>query len=412
MAIRWDASKGTYVNDDGSVATNVDPSQVDWGTGASMSPTGNSSAGATQANNWVGTDGKYYGPSGSNTSAGWNAATGSYNPTTGSGGGSGGETAGAQMPTDLSSQFYGKLKSDGQAADGSGLTRDYLSGVAGGLGTDLYGIGQGVFGLDHNATDSWLTGHGMGAPAAPVTPETTKPTPQQGAATYNPYDNTPTMQGYTKNPYLDDMAANITRQASDTWSRNILPATRSGAMAAGGFGGSREGVVEANAANDLGNNLTGQLANLYGNDYQQTQNRNLSKYQTDVGQNLGLGQLGLGYQNSNNSYDLGLRSSDLGYANLDAGINQNNFNNQLSGANFGLSALDRMMGYNSNATDTATTAQNKPMSDFMQWLQASNAAGGNGGTTTGSVTQSGNGLSGAIGGATIGSALYKYLTGG
>lgn len=311
---------------------------------------------------------------------------------------------------DLSSQFYGKLKSDGQPADASGLSRDYLSSVAGGLGTDLYGIGQNVFGLDHAGTDSWLTSHGMGAPApAPAPAPAGAPTPQQSAQNYNPYTSSPTLQPYQKNPYLDDMAANITRQATDTWNRNILPGTRSGAMAAGGFGGSRQGVVESNALNDLGNNVAGQLSNLYGNDYQQSQNRNLQQYGMDQGYNLGLGNLALGTKNAQNSYDLGLRSNDLGYANLDANIAQNNFGNNLAGANFGLSALDRLLGYNNNATTTAGNAQNQALTYQQLISQLANQAGGQGGTTTGTNTQPGNLLAGLLGGGILGSNLSKYF---
>ena len=85
------------------------------------------------------------------------------------------------------------------------------------------------------------------------------------------------------------------------------------------------------------------LASLYGSNAQ----RDASMYGADTSANiarmnnatnytLGMGNLGLGFQNSANSYDLGLRSNDLGYATLDASIAKNNFNNQLAGANFGM----------------------------------------------------------------------------
>ena len=94
--------------------------------------------------------------------------------------------------------------------------------------------------------------------------------------------------GYQKNPYLDSMASNITNQVNDNWSRNIAPSIRSGAMQAGGFGGSRQGVVEANALKDINGGLTNSLTNLYGQDYQTSMGRNLQRYQGDQSYDLGL----------------------------------------------------------------------------------------------------------------------------
>lgn len=97
------------------------------------------------------------------------------------------------------------------------------------------------------------------------------------------------------NPYVGQMADAITQQATQAFNRNVLPGIGSQAMATGGYGGSRQGVIEANAMNDLGQNLTNSLAGLQGSAY-----------------NTGL------------NYDLGLRNNNLGFANLDRNINNDN----------------------------------------------------------------------------------------
>ena len=78
------------------------------------------------------------------------------------------------------------------------------------------------------------------------------------------------------NPYLEGMAGGMIGQANRNFQTQTLPALRSGAMQAGGYGGSRQGVMEANATNDFNNSLNTNLANLYGTDWTNQQNRNLT----------------------------------------------------------------------------------------------------------------------------------------
>lgn len=213
----------------------------------------------------------------------------------------------------------------------------------------------------------------------------------------------PTLQPYQKNPYLDQMAAGITQQMTDNLQRNVLPGMRSGAMAAGGFGGSRQGVVEANALNDFNNSLGNNLTNLYGTDYTNQMNRNLQKYGMDQNYNLGLGNLGLGYMNSQQNYDLGLRNNDLNYATLDANIYNSNFNNQLNAANLGLNTYNTMQNSANNTLNTATNVYNTPMNYSNYFTNAYNQTAGQGGNTSQSAT--GNPLLGALGGAMLGSKI-------
>jgi len=156
-------------------------------------------------------------------------------------------------------------------------------------------------------------------------------------------------QGYTKSPYLDQMAQGITAQMNDNWTRNQLPSIRSGAMAAGGFGGSRQGVIEANGLNDMNRSLGQNLTNLYGSDYNNAMGRNLQQ------------------QSINNSYDLGLRSNDLGFAGLDASINQNNFGNQMQAANFGMGVYNTLNNQTQAGIQAGTNIQNTPL-DYQKYF--------------------------------------------
>ena len=202
------------------------------------------------------------------------------------------------------------------------------------------------------------------------------------------------------NPYLKGMGDTIVNQMTDNYTRNQLPAMRSGAMAAGGFGGSRQGVVEANGLRDLNLGIGQNLTNLYGQDWTNSQNRNLQEKSINNSYDLGLKSI-------NNSYDLGLRSSDLGFAGLDANIANSNFNNQLNAANFGLNATNVMNQQTGAWIQAGTDIQNAPLKYQTMFSDQANKAGGQGGTTTGTQTGANNPYANIIGGGMMGYDLYN-----
>jgi hypothetical protein len=199
----------------------------------------------------------------------------------------------------------------------------------------------------------------------------------QGGQPQGGYDSFGNVTGST-NPYLQDMGNVLASQMTSNFNRNVLPQVASRMAATGGFGGSRQGVIEANAMNDLNNQIGGALTNLYG-----------QGYQTD------------------RSYDLGLRGNDLGYANLDAQIAQNNFNNQLTGANFGLGLYDRLQVGNQAGLGAGTNIQNTPMDYWQRFGNQYNSIGQGFGTQT--SQQQGNPFMGALGGAQLGSRIGSYF---
>lgn len=279
--------------------------------------------------------------------------------------------------------------------------------------------------------------------AATVTPSATAATATAPAAT--PAAQAQTMQGYERNPYLDEMARGITSQMNENWSRNIAPTIRSGAMAAGGFGGSRQGVVEANALNDMNRSLGQNLTNLYGQDYTQDRARALQKYQADQGFALGNANIGLGYAGLNNQFNiasmgndttrrgqdqsftlgqgnlaLGNKNADNNYitqnrqidnnwttanrqidnnwaaqqqnnavqnAQLDWNIYNGNFNNSLASSRLGLDAYNTLNTNNQNGITAATNINNTPINQNQYFNNQYTQYGGQGKNTTGTQTQ-------------------------
>ncbi len=145
---------------------------------------------------------------------------------------------------------------------------------------------------------------------------------------------------------------------------------------------------------------TGQANNM-GQFNQQSQNQN-SQYNTGAAnQNSQFNAAG------SNNFNLGLRSNDLGFANLDSNINQNNFNNNLNAANFGLNVWDRANTYNNQATAGAGTTYGQPQTNYNQWAGQAGNQGGLGGTGTGTSTNpAGNPWVGALGGWQTANAMF------
>jgi hypothetical protein len=199
------------------------------------------------------------------------------------------------------------------------------------------------------------------------------------------------------------MGQSIIDQMTENYTRNQLPASRSGAMAAGGFGGSRQGVVEANGLQDLNRGIGQALTGMYGQDWTNAQNRGLQ--QQSINNSYDLGSRGL-----NNQYELGLRSNDLGFAGLDANIANSNFNNQLNAANFGINATNSMNQQTGAGIQAGTDIQQTPMRYAKYFGDQANQAGGQGGSSTGTQTGSSNPWVGAVGGGMAGWDLYQqYL---
>lgn len=74
------------------------------------------------------------------------------------------------------------------------------------------------------------------------------------------------------NPYLSSIADDMQRRTMDMLGQNNL-AIQGNAVSSGGMGGSRQGVAQGTAAGKAADYLQGNVAGLYGNAYNQDQNR-------------------------------------------------------------------------------------------------------------------------------------------
>jgi hypothetical protein len=191
---------------------------------------------------------------------------------------------------------------------------------------------------------------------------------------------------YQPNPYLGGMADDIQRRTTDMLSQNNNQ-IRGSAIAAGGLGGGRQGVAEGVAAGKAADYLSGNLAQLFGGDYQQAMGRGLSRYQGDQG-------IGLGTLNSDRSFQLGQgaqalqgQGQMLNYDTQQRGLDQ-------SGAQIG-----------ANIYDMGTRGQWGPVSNANSILAP---YAGNGTTTTNS--NSGGGWQGGLGGAISGAAAGRQFS--
>jgi hypothetical protein len=175
-----------------------------------------------------------------------------------------------------------------------------------------------------------------------------------------------------KNPYLDQMSQSVTNQVTENLNRNILPGISSAAIATGGYGGSRQGVVEANAMKDANQGLSNSLTAMRYGDYGDTLNRQLSKYGMDQG------------------FYTAQRGQDLQQTGLGASIFQ--------------MGSQGMLGQGQGVYNLGLTQQQAPWQALQGFAGASQPYTGFGSTTQ---NQTGSGAAGFLGGAIGGSQLYQ-----
>jgi hypothetical protein len=181
-----------------------------------------------------------------------------------------------------------------------------------------------------------------------------------------------------QNPYADKMAATLGQQMGEQFQRQIAPQIASGAQLAGGYGGSRQGVMEANAANDLQQNTGQAIGTLLGNLY---------------GQDL--------------NYNLGMNNVGLGYANLDRNIANDNNQWGLQGAQLGMQLQDRQLQQNQLGLSNGSQIYNTPWNNINQYGGLYNQIGQGFGQTSQSGG-GGNPMMGMLGGAQIGNQIGNW----
>ena len=203
-----------------------------------------------------------------------------------------------------------------------------------------------------------------------------------------------------QNPYLQQMGDALVQQNTQNLQRNVLPQIGSAAMAAGGYGGSRQGVVESNAISDLNTANANGLASLYG-----------GAYNTNLQYDLGRRNNDLGYFGAANSYNLGMGNLGLGYAGLDRQIANDNMSWGQQGYNNNMGLWGQLMNNNQVGIGAGTNIQNTPQGYWQQFGNQYNSIGQGYGTQT-SSGGGGNPIMGALGGAQLGSQVANWWNGG
>lgn len=122
-----------------------------------------------------------------------------------------------------------------------------MQGPAMGLGQQMYETGSGLLGNN-------IAGNGVG--------------------------QVQMNHGGVNNPYLNGMADNIENRTNNMLGQNNLNIQGS-SVASGGLGGSRQGVAQGVAAGQAADYMSGNLANMFGTQWNNQQNRNLEQYQGD-----------------------------------------------------------------------------------------------------------------------------------
>lgn len=274
--------------------------------------------------------------------------------------------------------------------------------------------------------------------------------------------------GQTPNPWLEQQAQGIATNLTNNFNQSVMPQINAGAVMAGGYGGSRQGIAQGLAMQGLNRDIANAQANLYGQAYESDANRanqfNLGLMQNQLGwgnlsnqkdianiganasmyganKSLAAAQAGAAAQtaaaqtaanasmnNANlnyqvgmannatqnqliaNNYNLGLGQLGYNYAGLDANIANNNAQNQLAAGNFGLNVYNTLQGGNANAATTGTNIQNLPLNYYSTFANTANGIGNGFATTTNSMNAQSNPYLAALGGALTGANLYNAAT--
>lgn len=271
-------------------------------------------------------------------------------------------------------------------------------GVAGNarLGTSQMGQVANLVssGVDYNMAVALASGDGIGTGVSGPTYNLATGTYSSGG--YGGYAMPPSGDSGTSglNPYLTKAQQAIASQVTDNLNRNIMPGLSSAAMASGNFGGSRQGVVEANALNDANRQIANGMANLSFNAYESDANRGLQQQSINNSYNLGLGNLALGNTQADNSFYTAQRGQDLQSTALGAQLmNQGNtgYLNQGQGV------------YN-----IGNSYSQAPWTTIGNYNGTMNPYTGFGSTST---SGTGGGASGVLGGALGGANLWSMFGG-
>lgn len=217
------------------------------------------------------------------------------------------------------------------------------------------------------------------------------------------------------NPYLQQQMDALQKQSNQNLQQNILPGINSGAVAAGGYGGSRQGIAQGIGIGNAQTGFDAAAANLYGNAYEGDQARantasiaamqNATQQQANENQyKLGLGNLGLGYFNGGNNYTLGLGGLSINQQNA-------NTNQAMTGANIANMGQQGLGAAGQNLYNLGLSQQQNGYLPYQQFGNTLGQFTGLNGSSSTSANNGSNWLSGLLGGGLAGAQIYKTFGG-
>lgn len=214
------------------------------------------------------------------------------------------------------------------------------------------------------------------------------------------------------NPYLQDQADNIASNMTRAFNTNLMPQINQGAMAAGGFGGSRQGIAQGLGMRGLNDSIGQAQTNLYSNAYntdqqiqsaQSMQAASLAAQQRMAEMQDATNRLGL-----NNSFNLG-----MGGLGLNAMTANQNFYNTQRGLDISQMGLGRdltntantgLANQGSQLTQVGQTQQNAPwqaLGNYANTLSPFRGLGQSSSVSTPGASTVGSAMGGALTAAQI-----------
>lgn len=164
----------------------------------------------------------------------------------------------------------------------------------------------------------------------------------------NQFTTPPTLGGGGgRNPYLTGIADDITRRSQQALGQSFNMMDSS-AIGTGGFGGSRQGVAQGLASSRASDALTGNLANLFGTDWTNQQNRDLQKYGIDT--NAFLTNRG-----QDQSFYTSQRGQDLAQIGLGSQLDTQALQNQWYPISQFANIVGNLSGQNTSTTNSTQT---------------------------------------------------------
>lgn len=337
-----------------------------------------------------------------------------------------------QIDPRMQSILYGANGAEGLlqrlAAQASQGQTPGLAGFGSGMDNYLGGWGTKNFMSSQQAAQR-LQGSDLEAPgiAAATTGRAYTNAPSQ-----NSMNLAPAFDGFINgapgaNPYLTAAIQKGINQSSNAFGalqedstqnllENIMPSIRGSAVAAGQFGGSRQGIAEGRALSDFGKQQQRALSQVGQNNTDAAVAAQAGAYDTDRNRSLAaLTNLsGQQYQTAAHDADLWQRSMDTNASLWDSANRANqasrlatnalNSSNQSNG--IGLSA-----GLLGQAYGMGNAASNAPLSRMTQVTSALAPFTGYGTSTTQSTPGQSGGAAGILGGAMTGLGLFNQLGG-